>query len=136
MATGSYLTPIYSRSQSEVLGDHHKYFEVKSGWRQFQHYHVESCSKQRRPCSQPFVQLVATCIEKGIVCRSMKKPIEHVAPKRDKYQWGRRVDTDIVVWEILSEGEIMALDHNKTERDQDESEELTPITLTEKLKCD
>ncbi|GFW78818.1 uncharacterized protein TNCV_4262381 [Trichonephila clavipes] len=24
MATGSYLTPIYSRSQSEVLGDHHK----------------------------------------------------------------------------------------------------------------
>ncbi|GFX23606.1 uncharacterized protein TNCV_3770791 [Trichonephila clavipes] len=23
MATGSYLTPIYSRSQSEVLGDHH-----------------------------------------------------------------------------------------------------------------
>ncbi|GFX42002.1 hypothetical protein TNCV_4516101 [Trichonephila clavipes] len=24
MATGSYLTPIYSRSQSEVQGDHHK----------------------------------------------------------------------------------------------------------------
>ncbi|GFT62535.1 hypothetical protein TNCV_3838661 [Trichonephila clavipes] len=24
MATGSYLTPIYSRSQSEVLGDHHR----------------------------------------------------------------------------------------------------------------
>ncbi|GFX49067.1 hypothetical protein TNCV_786231 [Trichonephila clavipes] len=23
MATGSYMTPIYSRSQSEVLGDHH-----------------------------------------------------------------------------------------------------------------
>ncbi|GFW22471.1 hypothetical protein TNCV_2170051 [Trichonephila clavipes] len=23
MATGSYLTPIYSRSQSEVQGDHH-----------------------------------------------------------------------------------------------------------------
>ncbi|GFX32617.1 uncharacterized protein TNCV_3704891 [Trichonephila clavipes] len=24
MATGSYMTPIYSRSQSEVQGDHHK----------------------------------------------------------------------------------------------------------------
>ncbi|GFV70543.1 hypothetical protein TNCV_4957921 [Trichonephila clavipes] len=24
MATGSYMTPIYSRSQSEVLGDHHR----------------------------------------------------------------------------------------------------------------
>ncbi|GFU54930.1 hypothetical protein TNCV_1464381 [Trichonephila clavipes] len=27
MATGSYLTPIYSHSQSEVLGDHHKLTE-------------------------------------------------------------------------------------------------------------
>ncbi|GFW60568.1 hypothetical protein TNCV_569151 [Trichonephila clavipes] len=29
MATGSYLTPIYSRSQSEVQGDHHKYSRLR-----------------------------------------------------------------------------------------------------------
>ncbi|GFV35064.1 hypothetical protein TNCV_1508321 [Trichonephila clavipes] len=41
------------------------------------------------------------------------------------------VDTDIAVWGALSDAEIVALDHNNTERDEDESEELTPITLSE-----
>ncbi|GFV99253.1 hypothetical protein TNCV_1512251 [Trichonephila clavipes] len=31
MATGSYLTPIYSRSQSEVQGDLHKWISVSKG---------------------------------------------------------------------------------------------------------
>ncbi|GFV58015.1 uncharacterized protein TNCV_2573111 [Trichonephila clavipes] len=44
------------------------------------------------------------------------------------------VDTDIAVWRALSDAEIMALDHNNTESDEDESEELTPLTLSE-LKC-
>ncbi|GFT29863.1 hypothetical protein TNCV_4892421 [Trichonephila clavipes] len=36
------------------------------------------------------------------------------------------VDTDIAVWGALSDAEIVALDHNNTESDEDESEELTP----------
>ncbi|GFW83519.1 putative DD41D transposase [Trichonephila clavipes] len=41
------------------------------------------------------------------------------------------VDTDIAVWGALSDTEIVALDHNNTESDEDESEELTPATLSE-----
>ncbi|GFU89261.1 hypothetical protein TNCV_4278751, partial [Trichonephila clavipes] len=41
------------------------------------------------------------------------------------------VDTDIAVWGALSDAEIVALDHNNTENDEDESEELTPVTLLE-----
>ncbi|GFW25044.1 tigger transposable element-derived protein 6 [Trichonephila clavipes] len=41
------------------------------------------------------------------------------------------VDTDIAVWGALSDAEIVALDHNNTECDEDESEELTPVTLSE-----
>ncbi|GFX99573.1 HTH CENPB-type domain-containing protein [Trichonephila clavipes] len=40
------------------------------------------------------------------------------------------VDTDIAVWGALSDAEIVALDHNNTESDEDESEELTPVTLS------
>ncbi|GFU18378.1 hypothetical protein TNCV_1980631 [Trichonephila clavipes] len=39
------------------------------------------------------------------------------------------VDTDIAVWGALSDAEIVALDHNNTESDEDESEELTPVTV-------
>ncbi|GFV10536.1 hypothetical protein TNCV_2584301 [Trichonephila clavipes] len=38
-------------------------------------------------------------------------------------------DTDIAVWGALSDAEIVALDYNNTESDEDESEELTPVTL-------
>ncbi|GFW88482.1 hypothetical protein TNCV_3552521 [Trichonephila clavipes] len=41
------------------------------------------------------------------------------------------VDTDIAVWGALSDAEIVALDHNDTESDEDDSEELTPVTLSE-----
>ncbi|GFT08808.1 tigger transposable element-derived protein 6 [Trichonephila clavipes] len=41
------------------------------------------------------------------------------------------VDTDIAVWGALSDAEIVALDRNNTESDEDESEELTPVTLSE-----
>ncbi|GFS72167.1 hypothetical protein TNCV_3646951 [Trichonephila clavipes] len=37
------------------------------------------------------------------------------------------VDTDIAVWGALSDAEIGALDHNNTESDEEESEELTPV---------
>ncbi|GFV93848.1 tigger transposable element-derived protein 6 [Trichonephila clavipes] len=40
------------------------------------------------------------------------------------------VDTDIAVWGALSDAEIVALDHNNTESNEDESEELTPVTLS------
>ncbi|GFY14879.1 transposable element Tcb2 transposase [Trichonephila clavipes] len=36
------------------------------------------------------------------------------------------VDMDIGVWGALSDAEIVALDHNNTESDEDESEEFTP----------
>ncbi|GFT58374.1 retrovirus-related Pol polyprotein from transposon 412 [Trichonephila clavipes] len=36
------------------------------------------------------------------------------------------VDTDIAVWGALSDAEIVALEHNNTENDEDESQELTP----------
>ncbi|GFS47459.1 tigger transposable element-derived protein 6 [Trichonephila clavipes] len=41
------------------------------------------------------------------------------------------VDTDIAVWGALSDAEIVALHHNNTESDEDESEELTSVTLSE-----
>ncbi|GFW43797.1 uncharacterized protein TNCV_4771461 [Trichonephila clavipes] len=41
------------------------------------------------------------------------------------------VDTDIAVWRALSDAEIVTLDHNNTESDEDESKELTPVTLSE-----
>ncbi|GFV92772.1 tigger transposable element-derived protein 6 [Trichonephila clavipes] len=41
------------------------------------------------------------------------------------------VDTHIAVWGNLSDAEIVALDHNNTESDEDESEEMTPVTLSE-----
>ncbi|GFX73608.1 hypothetical protein TNCV_1263771 [Trichonephila clavipes] len=41
------------------------------------------------------------------------------------------VDTDIAVWGVLSDAKIVALDHNNTESDEDEWEELTPVTLSE-----
>ncbi|GFU94284.1 hypothetical protein TNCV_2042831, partial [Trichonephila clavipes] len=41
------------------------------------------------------------------------------------------VDTDIAVWGVLSDAEIVALDYNNTESDEDELEELTPVTLSE-----
>ncbi|GFY23544.1 hypothetical protein TNCV_1038431 [Trichonephila clavipes] len=41
------------------------------------------------------------------------------------------VDTDIAVWGALSDAEIVALKHNNTENDEDQSEELTPVTLSE-----
>ncbi|GFT96895.1 uncharacterized protein TNCV_1934391 [Trichonephila clavipes] len=39
------------------------------------------------------------------------------------------VDTDIAVWGALSDVEIVALDHNNTESDEDELEELTLATV-------
>ncbi|GFW60514.1 tigger transposable element-derived protein 6 [Trichonephila clavipes] len=41
------------------------------------------------------------------------------------------VDTDIAIWGALSDAEIVALDHNNTESDEGDSEELTPVTLSE-----
>ncbi|GFW30056.1 tigger transposable element-derived protein 6 [Trichonephila clavipes] len=41
------------------------------------------------------------------------------------------VDTDIAVWGALSVAEIVALDHNNKESDEDESGELTPVSLSE-----
>ncbi|GFS72439.1 motile sperm domain-containing protein 2 [Trichonephila clavipes] len=37
------------------------------------------------------------------------------------------VDTDNAVWGALSDAEIVVWDHNNTESDEDESEELTPV---------
>ncbi|GFY01787.1 hypothetical protein TNCV_1467791 [Trichonephila clavipes] len=39
------------------------------------------------------------------------------------------VDTDIAVWGALSDAEIVTLDNNNTESDEDESEELTQVTV-------
>ncbi|GFX43612.1 hypothetical protein TNCV_510611 [Trichonephila clavipes] len=41
------------------------------------------------------------------------------------------VDTYIAVWGAISDAEIVTFDHNNTESDEDESEELTPVTLSE-----
>ncbi|GFW32802.1 hypothetical protein TNCV_1773711 [Trichonephila clavipes] len=41
------------------------------------------------------------------------------------------VDMDIAVWGALSDAEIVALDHNNTESDEDESMELIPVSLSE-----
>ncbi|GFV35521.1 hypothetical protein TNCV_3205521 [Trichonephila clavipes] len=41
-----------------------------------------------------------------------------------------QVDTDIAVRRTLFDAEIVALDHNNTLSQEDESEELTPINMT------
>ncbi|GFW07517.1 hypothetical protein TNCV_3916501 [Trichonephila clavipes] len=38
---------------------------------------------------------------------------------------------DIAVWGALSDAEIVALDHNNKESDEDKSEELTLVSLSE-----
>ncbi|GFV66934.1 hypothetical protein TNCV_162211 [Trichonephila clavipes] len=40
-------------------------------------------------------------------------------------------DTDSAVWGALSDAEIVALDHNNTESDEGDSEELNPVALSE-----
>ncbi|GFS53015.1 hypothetical protein TNCV_331381 [Trichonephila clavipes] len=52
--------------------------------------------------------------------------VEEVLPEQDlAFDDYVLVDTDITVWGALSDAEIVALDHNNTESDEDESEELT-----------
>ncbi|GFV57193.1 tigger transposable element-derived protein 6 [Trichonephila clavipes] len=41
------------------------------------------------------------------------------------------VGMDIAAWGALSDAEIVALDHSNTENDEDESEEFTPVSLSE-----
>ncbi|GFX80551.1 hypothetical protein TNCV_3929591 [Trichonephila clavipes] len=41
------------------------------------------------------------------------------------------VDTGIALWGALSDAEIVTLEHNNTGSNEDESEELTPVTLSE-----
>ncbi|GFU47511.1 hypothetical protein TNCV_2000161 [Trichonephila clavipes] len=41
------------------------------------------------------------------------------------------VDTNIAEWGALSDAEIVTLDHNNTESNEEESEELTPVALSE-----
>ncbi|GFT36275.1 hypothetical protein TNCV_3464491 [Trichonephila clavipes] len=62
----------------------------------------------------------------------VRKRVSKVLPEQDlTFDDYVLVDTDIAVWGALSDAEIVALDYNNTESDEDESEELTPVTLSE-----
>ncbi|GFU35193.1 hypothetical protein TNCV_2106341 [Trichonephila clavipes] len=58
--------------------------------------------------------------------------LREVLPKQDlTFDDYELITTDIAVWGALSDAEIVALGHNNTESDEDESEKLTPVTLSE-----
>ncbi|GFU96942.1 DUF5641 domain-containing protein [Trichonephila clavipes] len=84
-------------------------------------------------------------IARGVLSNQMRKSGEANSPapgvwsdgvqnkssSRTRFDDYVLVDTDIAVWGALSDAEIVALDHNNTESDEDESEELIPVTLSE-----
>ncbi|GFW02474.1 hypothetical protein TNCV_2454901 [Trichonephila clavipes] len=60
----------------------------------------------------------------------VRKRVSKALPQQDlTFDDYLLVDMDIAVWGALFDAEIVALDHNNTESDEDESEELTPVTV-------
>ncbi|GFV82916.1 tigger transposable element-derived protein 6 [Trichonephila clavipes] len=100
---------------------------IDKAWRAVTPLTVHSCFQKSGFPSPNLVDVDDTLTE----FNSEPSPWEAVPEQDLTFDDYVLVDTDIAVWGALSDAEIVALDHNNTKCDEDESEELTPVTLSE-----
>ncbi|GFU01881.1 tigger transposable element-derived protein 6 [Trichonephila clavipes] len=100
---------------------------IDKAWRAVTPLTIHSCFKKSGIPSPNLVDVDDTLIE-----FNAEPSLWEALPEQDlTFDDYVLVDTDIAVWGALSDAEIVALDHNNTESDEDESKELTPVTLLE-----
>ncbi|GFS50681.1 tigger transposable element-derived protein 6 [Trichonephila clavipes] len=100
---------------------------IDKAWRAVTHLTICSCFKKSGFPSPNLVDVDDTLTE-----FNDEPSLLEALPEQDlTFDDYVLVDTDIAVWGALSDAEIVALDHNNTESDEDESEELIPVTLSE-----
>ncbi|GFV68423.1 tetratricopeptide repeat protein 21B [Trichonephila clavipes] len=94
---------------------------IDKAWRAVTPLTIHSCFKKSGFPSPNLVEMDSTLTE-----FNAEPSLWEALPEQDlTFDDYVVVDTDIVVWGALSDAEIVALDHNNTESDEDESEELT-----------
>ncbi|GFW53228.1 tigger transposable element-derived protein 6 [Trichonephila clavipes] len=99
---------------------------IDKAWRAVTPLTIHSCFKKSGFPSPNLVDVDDTLTEFNV-----GPSLWEVLPEQDlTFDDYVLLDTDIAVWGALSDTEIVALDHNNTESDEDESEELTPVTLS------
>ncbi|GFS53379.1 hypothetical protein TNCV_1327231 [Trichonephila clavipes] len=100
---------------------------IDKAWRAVTPLIIHSCFKKSGFPSLNLVDVDDTLTELNAE-PSLREALTKQGLTFDDYEL---VTTDIAVWGALSDAEIVTLDHNNTESDEDESEELTPVTLSE-----
>ncbi|GFT48366.1 tigger transposable element-derived protein 6 [Trichonephila clavipes] len=100
---------------------------IDKTWRSVTPFTIHSCFKQSGIPSPNLVDVDDTLTE-----FNAEPSLWEALPEQDlTFDDYVLVDTDIAVWGALCDAEIVTLDHNNTESDEDESQELTPVTLSE-----
>ncbi|GFV32868.1 tigger transposable element-derived protein 6 [Trichonephila clavipes] len=90
---------------------------IDKAWRSVTPLTIHSCFKQSGISSPNLVDVDDTLTE-----FNAEPSLWEALPEQDlMFEDYVLVNTDIVVWRALSDAEISALDHNNTERDEDES---------------
>ncbi|GFQ83605.1 hypothetical protein TNCT_73071 [Trichonephila clavata] len=96
---------------------------IEKAWRAVTLWTIQNCFKKSGLPTPNLVDVHDTLMESSLW---------EALPLQDLMFFDNvQVETDIAVWGTLSDAEIGALDPNNTRSDEDESEELTPIILTE-----
>ncbi|GFT75934.1 tigger transposable element-derived protein 6 [Trichonephila clavipes] len=100
---------------------------IDKSWRAFTPLTIHSCFKKSGFLSPNLVDVDDTLTE-----FNTEPSLWEALPEQDlTFDNYVLVGTDIAVWEAQSTAEIVALDHNNAESDEDESEELITVTLSE-----
>ncbi|GFW09012.1 tigger transposable element-derived protein 6 [Trichonephila clavipes] len=100
---------------------------IDKSWRAVTPLTIHSCFKKPGFPSPNLVEMDNTLIE-----FNAEPSLWEAFPEQDlTFDGYVLVDMGIAVWGALSDAEIVALDHNNTESDEDESEELTLVSLSE-----
>ncbi|GFU30145.1 tigger transposable element-derived protein 6 [Trichonephila clavipes] len=100
---------------------------IDKAWRAVTRLTIHSCFQKSGFPSPNLVDVDDTLIE-----FNSETSLWEAVPEQDlTFDDYVLVDTDIAVWGALYDAEIGSLNHNNTESDEEESEELTPVTLSE-----
>ncbi|GFY13005.1 hypothetical protein TNCV_665711 [Trichonephila clavipes] len=100
---------------------------IDKAWRAVTPLTIHSCFKKSGFPSPNLVD-----VDNTLPVFNAEPSLWEALPEQDlKFDDYVLVETDIAVWGDLSDAEIATLDYNNTESDEDESEELTPVTLSE-----
>ncbi|GFV98327.1 tigger transposable element-derived protein 6 [Trichonephila clavipes] len=100
---------------------------IDKAWRAVTPLTIHSCFKRSGFPSSNLVEMDNTLTE-----FNAEPSLWEALPEQDMtFDDYVLVDMDIAVWGALSDAEIVALDHNNKESDEDESEELTSVSLSE-----